>query len=363
MVGKGMKKVVLKIEHLKKSFEKKEVIKDFDLDVYEGEFLTLLGSSGCGKTTILRAIAGLDSVTEGHIYIEGKEVTDLDPKYREVNTIFQNYALFPLMTVEENIGFGLKMKKVNKQEIKKRVSEMLELVHLQGYEKRKPSELSGGEQQRVSIARGLINNPKVLLLDEPLSALDQKLRKSMQLELKQLQKKLGITFIYVTHSQDEALTMSDRIVLLKDGVIEQVDTPVKIYEHPKSLYTAQFLGDSNLFQGDVIEVEKDYTRVKVEDTTLKILSQGFEVGDSLDIILRPENMKTSLEPSKDNVFQGKITEQIYDGAVTNLMVRVNKKKINVMYLGNDKLYTKGQEIYLTWDIEDAIVLKRDYNEE
>ena len=223
--------------------------------------------------------------------------------------------------------------------------------------------MSGGEQQRVSIARGLINNPKVLLLDEPLSALDQKLRKSMQLELKQLQKKLGITFIYVTHSQDEALTMSDRIVLLKDGVIEQVDTPVKIYEHPKSLYTAQFLGDSNLFQGDVIEVEKDYTRVKVEDTTLKILSQGFEVGDSLDIILRPENMKTSLEPSKDNVFQGKITEQIYDGAVTNLMVRVNKKKINVMYLGNDKLYTKGQEIYLTWDIEDAIVLKRDYNEE
>lgn len=358
-----MKKVVLKIEHLKKSFEKKEVIKDFDLDVYEGEFLTLLGSSGCGKTTILRAIAGLDSVTEGHIYIEGKEVTDLDPKYREVNTIFQNYALFPLMTVEENIGFGLKMKKVNKQEIKKRVSEMLELVHLQGYEKRKPSELSGGEQQRVSIARGLINNPKVLLLDEPLSALDQKLRKSMQLELKQLQKKLGITFIYVTHSQDEALTMSDRIVLLKDGVIEQVDTPVKIYEHPKSLYTAQFLGDSNLFQGDVIEVEKDYTRVKVEDTTLKILSQGFEVGDSLDIILRPENMKTSLKPSKDNVLQGKIIEQIYDGAVTNLMVRVNKKKINVMYLGNDKLYTKGQEIYLTWDIEDAIVLKRDYNEE
>ena len=358
-----MKKVILRIDHLKKSFGKKDVIKDFDLDVYEGEFLTLLGSSGCGKTTILRAIAGLDPVSDGHIYIDDKDVTDLDPKYREVNTIFQNYALFPLMTVEENIGFGLKMKKVDKETIKKRVQEMLELVHLEGYEKRKPKELSGGEQQRVSIARGLINNPKVLLLDEPLSALDQKLRKNMQLELKQLQKKLGITFIYVTHSQDEALTMSDRIVLLKDGKMEQVDTPVKIYEHPHSLYTAQFLGDSNLFQGKVSKVGKEYSLVEVEDTTLKILSQGFQVGDQLDIILRPENMKTSLKPGKDNVLQGKIMEQIYDGAVTNLMVRVGKKKINVMYLGNDKLYSRGQEIYLTWDIEDAIVLKRDSNEE
>ena len=358
-----MKKVILKVENLKKSYGAKEVIKNFDLEVYEGEFLTLLGSSGCGKTTILRAIAGLDPVSDGHIYIDGKDVTMLDPKYREVNTIFQNYALFPLMSVEKNIGFGLKMKKVPNKEIKKRVEEMLELVHLQGYEKRKPKELSGGEQQRVSLARGLINNPKVLLLDEPLSALDQKLRKDMQLELKQLQKKLGITFIYVTHSQDEALTMSDRIVLLKDGKIEQLGTPVKIYEHPNSLYTASFLGESNLFQGIVSKVEDEFTYVNVENATLKILSQKYEVGDLLDIILRPENIKIYLEKKTEGMLEGKISECVYNGAYTNLMIRVNKKLINAMFLGNDKLYSRGQIIYISWDIEDAIVLKRASYEE
>lgn len=358
-----MKKVILKVENLKKSYGAKEVIKNFDLEVYEGEFLTLLGSSGCGKTTILRAIAGLDPVSDGHIYIDGKDVTMLDPKYREVNTIFQNYALFPLMSVEKNIGFGLKMKKVPNKEIKKRVEEMLELVHLQGYEKRKPKELSGGEQQRVSLARGLINNPKVLLLDEPLSALDQKLRKDMQLELKQLQKKLGITFIYVTHSQDEALTMSDRIVLLKDGKIEQLGTPVKIYEHPNSLYTASFLGESNLFQGIVSKVEDEFTYVNVENATLKILSQKYEVGDLLDIILRPENIKIYLEKKTEGMLEGKISECVYNGAYTNLMIRVNKKLINAMFLGNDKLYSRGQIVYISWDIEDAIVLKRASYEE
>ena len=220
-----MKKVIVRLENFCKSYENKEVIKDINLEVYEGEFLTLLGSSGCGKTTILRAISGLDSVTSGKIYINDVDVTNLDPQEREVNTIFQNYALFPLMTIEDNIGFGLKMKKVPKEEIKKAVKEMMELVHLEGYEKRFPSELSGGEQQRVSIVRGLINNPKVLLLDEPLSALDMKLRKQMQIELKQLQRKFGITFIYVTHSQDEALSMSDRIVVLNEGKIEQIGTP------------------------------------------------------------------------------------------------------------------------------------------
>ena len=358
-----MKKVILKVENLKKSYGAKEVIKNFDLEVYEGEFLTLLGSSGCGKTTILRAIAGLDPVSDGHIYIDGKDVTMLDPKYREVNTIFQNYALFPLMSVEKNIGFGLKMKKVPNKEIKKRVEEMLELVHLQGYEKRKPKELSGGEQQRVSLARGLINNPKVLLLDEPLSALDQKLRKDMQLELKQLQKKLGITFIYVTHSQDEALTMSDRIVLLKDGKIEQLGTPVKIYEHPNSLYTASFLGESNLFQGIVSKVEDEFTYVNVENATLKILSQKYEDGDLLDIILRPENIKIYLEKKTEGMLEGKISECVYNGAYTNLMIRVNKKLISAMFLGNDKLYSRGQIVYISWDIEDAIVLKRASYEE
>lgn len=357
-----MSKVVLKIDHLRRSFGDKEVIKDFDLEVYEGEFLTLLGSSGCGKTTILRAIAGLDSVTEGHIYIDGKDVTSLDPKFREVNTIFQNYALFPLMTVEENIAFGLKMKKVDQQEIKKRVQEMLTLVHLEGYEKRKPRELSGGEQQRVSIARALINNPKVLLLDEPLSALDQKLRTKMQLELKGLQRKLGITFVYVTHSQDEALTMSDRIVLLKDGKIEQADTPIKIYEHPNSLYTAQFLGDSNLFQGVVTKVDVKYAWVKLENAMFKVFSNQLQVDMPVDVIIRPENIKLSLKKKSDSVFEGKIVDSIYDGASTQLIIRTGQREIRAMLFGNDKEYVKGQEIFVTWDIEDVILFKRDTDE-
>ena len=205
-----MEKVLVKLEGFGKSYGKKEVIKNIDLEIYEGEFLTLLGSSGCGKTTILRSISGLDVPTVGKVYIDGEDVTYLEPPKRQVNTIFQNYALFPLMNIYDNIAFGLRMKKVPEDEIKKRVDEMLELVHLEGYEKRFPRELSGGEQQRVSLARGLINRPKVLLLDEPISALDLKLRKMMQIELKMLQRKLGITFVYVTHDQDEALSMSDR---------------------------------------------------------------------------------------------------------------------------------------------------------
>ena len=235
-----------------------------------------MGSSGCGKTTILRSISGLDYPTTGKVYIDDEDVTNLEPPKRQVNTIFQNYALFPLMTIEDNIAFGLKMKKVDKKEIKRRVNEMLELVHLEGYEKRKPSELSGGEQQRVSIVRGLINNPKVLLLDEPLSALDLKLRKKMQIELKQLQKKLGITFIYVTHDQDEALSMSDRIVVLKDGYIEQIGTPVEVYENPNSLYVADFLGEANVFDGIIKEVSNTKRIVNIDgNDNFNILNTNF----------------------------------------------------------------------------------------
>ena len=352
-----MKKVIVKLENFKKQFGEKEVIKDINLEVYEGEFLTLLGSSGCGKTTILRSISGLDKPSSGKVYIDGVDATNLDPTKRQVNTIFQNYALFPLMTVENNIGFGLKMKKVKKEEIKKRVNDMLELVHLTGYEKRKPKELSGGEQQRVSIARGLINNPKVLLLDEPLSALDQKLRKNMQIELKLLQKKLGITFIYVTHSQDEALTMSDRIVLLKDGKIEQVDTPVNIYEKPNSLYVADFLGESNLFKGKVIDKKEEFTLVELDDgNTIKVIAPNAQVEDNVDIVIRPENIKLGIKEIKGNCLSGVIKEQIYDGAYTNILVKDGKKIIKTMFMGNDKIYSKKQEVFLTWDIEDAIVL-------
>ena len=272
-----MKNVIVKLENFSKNYGNKTIIKNLNLEVYEGEFLTLLGSSGCGKTTILRSISGLDYPTSGKIYIDGVDVTNLEPQKREVNTIFQNYALFPLMTVEDNIAFGLKMKKVPKEEIKKRVKKMIELVHLEGYEKRKPKQLSGGEQQRVSIVRGLINNPKVLLLDEPLSALDLKLRKKMQIELKNLQRKLGITFIYVTHDQDEALTMSDRIVVLNHGKIEQVGTPVEIYDYPNSLFVANFIGETNVFKGVVTDKKEDEITIKTkEGFQVKTIYDDFE---------------------------------------------------------------------------------------
>lgn len=359
-----MKKVIVKLENFSKSYGQKEIINNINLEVYEGEFLTLLGSSGCGKTTILRSISGLDYPTKGKVYIDGEDVTNLDPPKRHVNTIFQNYALFPLMTIEENIAFGLKMKKVPKAEIKKRVQEMIELVHLEGYEKRKPKELSGGEQQRVSIVRGLINNPKVLLLDEPLSALDLKLRKKMQIELKQLQKKLGITFIYVTHDQDEALSMSDRIVVLKEGRIEQIGTPVEVYENPKSLYVADFLGEANIFSGKIISIEDKKSIVKIkEGQEIVILQNNFEVGSAVDLVVRPENVKITKTERKNNCLEGEIQEQIYDGAFTKILVKVGKRIIKVIISGNDKLYHIGDVVYLYWTIEDAIVLGSDRNEE
>ena len=358
-----MKKVIVKLENFSKSYGNKEIIKNIDLDVYEGEFLTLLGSSGCGKTTILRSISGLDYPTSGTVYIDGEDVTNLEPPKRKVNTIFQNYALFPLMTIEDNIAFGLKMKKVPKEEIKKRVQEMLELVHLEGYEKRKPSELSGGEQQRVSIVRGLINNPKVLLLDEPLSALDLKLRKKMQIELKQLQKKLGITFIYVTHDQDEALSMSDRIVVLRDGNIEQIGSPVEVYENPNSLYVADFLGEANVFSGEIINVTPNKSMVKInEEENFAILNTDIEIGSKINIIVRPENMKISKTERKTNCMSGKVYEQIYDGAFTKILIKVGKKVVKALISGNDKLYNIGDIVYLYWTIEDSIILKCEDNE-
>ncbi len=358
MIRGNMKKIIVKLENFQKSFGTKKIIDNINLEIYEKEFVTILGSSGCGKTTILRIIAGLDMPTSGKVYLDSVDVTALDPTKREVNTIFQNYALFPLMSVYDNIAFGLKMKKVPKDEIKKRVQKMLELVHLEGYEKRKPKDLSGGEQQRVAIARGLINNPKVLLLDEPLSALDLKLRKQMQVELKSLQKKLGITFIYVTHSQDEALSMSDRIVVLKDGKIEQVGSPVEVYENPKSLYVADFLGEANIFKGKVVEVLDSKCKVLIQNNLeFSVFNKNYQIGDYLSIIVRPENMKISKTSRKMNCLEGTILEEIYTGSVTLILVEVMKWQIKVIISGNDKLYKVGDLVYLYFTIEDSIVLR------
>lgn len=259
-----MAEISLELKEIKKSFTEGEAVLDnISLVISKGEFITLLGSSGCGKTTTLRIIAGLEQPDAGSVWLDGREVTGLEPNQRDVNTVFQNYALFPHMNVAENIGYGLKLKKVPKNEIKKKVSQMLELVQLEGYEKRKPSELSGGQKQRVAIARALVNNPKVLLLDEPLGALDLQLRRAMQIELKHLQKKLGITFIYITHDQEEAINMSDRIAVMKDGRIEQIGTPDKIYNHPKTSYVATFVGNANILHGVVERVQGYNAVVKI----------------------------------------------------------------------------------------------------
>ena len=358
-----MSKVIVKLENYSKNYGKKVIIKNLNLEVYEGEFLTLLGSSGCGKTTILRSIAGIDDVTSGKIYIDNKDVTNIDATKREVNTLFQNYALFPHMNVENNIGFGLKMKAINKEEIKVKVKEMLDLVRLNGYEKRMPSQLSGGEQQRVSIARGLINKPKVLLLDEPISALDLKLKKQMQIELKMLQRKLGITFIYVTHNQDEALTMSNRIVLLNNGSIEQIGTPEVIYRHPISKYAADFIGESNIFSGIVNEVN-DKTAIAIlgNKYEIKITNDNYKVNDKIYVVFRPEDLVITDNKKNTNCLEVTIKENIYDGSLRKVIADLDGKEIKVTTDKNNPVYDINTNAYLTWDIDNTIVIKDNKNE-
>ena len=296
-----MAEVSLELKEIKKSFTEGEAVLDnISLEISKGEFITLLGSSGCGKTTTLRIIAGLEQPDAGSVWLDGREVTGLEPNQRDVNTVFQNYALFPHMNVAENIGYGLKLKKVPKSEIRKKVSQMLELVQLEGYEKRKPSELSGGQKQRVAIARALVYNPKVLLLDEPLGALDLQLRRAMQIELKHLQKKLGITFIYITHDQEEAINMSDRIAVMRDGRIEQIGTPDEIYNHPKTSYVATFVGNANILHGvaesiqgenAIVKIGNDKVIVKLETSQQNTgAKQHLTAGENVTLAVRSENI-------------------------------------------------------------------------
>lgn len=299
-----MPDILLELKNIKKSFTPGEdVLDDICLTVARGEFVTLLGSSGCGKTTTLRIVAGLEQTDSGSVWINGQDVTKLPPDKRDVNTVFQNYALFPHMNVAENIGYGLKLRKVPRGEIKKKVAQMLELVQLEGYEKRKPSELSGGQKQRVAIARALVNNPKILLLDEPLGALDLQLRRAMQIELKHLQKKLGITFIYITHDQEEAINMSDRIAVMRDGCIEQIGTPDEIYNHPKTSYVATFVGNANILHGvaesiqgenAIVKIGNDRVIVKLEtsqqDTGDTGAKQYLAAGEKVTLAVRSENI-------------------------------------------------------------------------
>ena len=313
-----MSEISLELKNIKKSFQEGEdVLESICLTAKKGEFVTLLGSSGCGKTTTLRIIAGLEQPDSGQVFLNGKDVTSLEPNQRNVNTVFQNYALFPHMNVADNIGYGLKLKKTSKAEISRRVKEMLELVQLSGFEKRKPSELSGGQRQRVAIARALVNNPEVLHLDEPLGALDLQLRRAMQHELKRLQKKLGITFIYITHDQEEAINMSDTIAVMNHGRFEQIGTPDEIYNHPKTSYVAMFVGNANILTGvvesvdpertdgasDQITVRTDAGKVKVSMNNVNITAEpdkGYlpQKGEKVTIAVRSENIR--FEENKEN---------------------------------------------------------------
>lgn len=343
--------VLLQITHLKKTYDDAEVLSDINLNIKHGEFLTLLGPSGCGKTTLLRLIAGFEQPTAGAIYLDGVQMAGLSADKRPVNTVFQQYALFPHMTVAQNVAYGLKLKKVPKDEIQSRVREMLAMVQMESFANRRPQELSGGQQQRVAIARAVINRPKLLLLDEPLSALDYKLRLQMQSELKRLQRELGITFVFVTHDQEEALSMSDRIAVMKDGKFQQIGTPIEIYENPANLFTARFIGETNLFKAEVkgiyldqpdrdgkvtngrIEVTVCEAQATEEPEVLRNLRRptfdtDIKVGDIVNLLLRPEDLRIyDVNDNTRNGLIGRVIESNYKGSTLDSIIELDNGHI------------------------------------
>ncbi|EBB8131807.1 spermidine/putrescine ABC transporter ATP-binding protein PotA [Salmonella enterica] len=342
---------------ISKSFDGKEVISQLDLTINNGEFLTLLGPSGCGKTTVLRLIAGLETVDAGHIMLDNQDITHVPAENRYVNTVFQSYALFPHMTVFENVAFSLRMQKTPAAEIAPRVTDALRMVQLEEFAQRKPHQLSGGQQQRVAIARAVVNKPRLLLLDESLSALDYKLRKQMQNELKALQRKLGITFVFVTHDQEEALTMSDRIVVMRNGVIEQDGTPREIYEEPKNLFVAGFIGEINRFDATVIErLDEQRVRASVEGRECNIyVNFAVEPGQKLNVLLRPEDLRVE-EINDDNHIEGLIgyvRERNYKGMTLESVVELeNGKMVMVSEFFNeddpDFDHSLDQKMAISW---------------
>lgn len=322
-----MSKKIIELRNITKSFEHQQILNDINLTIYENEFLTLLGPSGCGKTTILRIIGGFVEADSGEVIFDGKNIAALPPYKREINTVFQKYALFPFMNVEENVAFGLTIKKMKKSEIHQKVLRMLKLVGLEGFEKRNVNQLSGGQQQRVAIARALINEPKVLLLDEPLGALDAKLRKDMQTELKKIQKEVGITFIFVTHDQEEALSMSDTVVVMNHGNIQQIGSPIDIYNEPKNRFVASFIGESNIIPGIMKE---DYL-VHFDHYDFPCVDKGFLPNEEIEVVLRPEDIILSApEHGKltgvvtDITFKGVHYEIIVKGEYRNYKVQTTK---------------------------------------
>lgn len=354
---------IVQLEGVNKYFGKNHVVKNLNLSVEEGEFLTLLGSSGCGKTTTLRMIAGFEEPTSGSILVEGQAVEEKEPFERNVNTVFQSYALFPHKTIYDNVAYGLKMKKVPKTEITQRVKEIMALVQLTGFEERYPSQLSGGQKQRVAIARALINRPRVLLLDEPLGALDLKLRKQMQLELKRLQRKLNISFIYVTHDQEEALTMSDRIAVMHDGILDQLGTPEEIYEQPRTKFVATFIGETNIFEGNIKELAMGRVAVRIENGVIRGCGYGFSRNEYITVSVRPEKMKFSAAPVKGFQLEAQVKDYVYAGSVVKcIAVLQNGMEIKMDRLAGEELPEPGSIIHPWWDEKDAVLLHNPENQ-
>ena len=314
--GEYIMKKIIELKNITKAFDGETVLNNISLNIYDNEFLTLLGPSGCGKTTLLRIISGFVQPDDGDVVFMGDDITDLPPHKRNVNTVFQKYALFPHLNVYENVAFPLREKKVPKDEIDKKVKEMLKMVMLSGFEKRNVTSLSGGQQQRVAIARALVNHPKVLLLDEPLSALDLKLRKDMQQELKNIQKSTGITFVFVTHDQEEALSMSDTIVVMSEGVIQQIGTPVDIYNEPENAFVADFIGESNIIDGVMIRDGE----ARFSGQTFPCLDKGFAPKEPVDIVIRPEDV--DIVPVEKGMLEGVVTSVTFMGVHYEIIVDV-----------------------------------------
>ena len=344
-----MKDNIISLQGISKTYEDNTVLDGLNLDIKKNEFLTLLGPSGCGKTTTLKIIAGFEYADDGKVLFENKDMNNIPPYERAVNTVFQKYALFPHMNIYENIAFGLKIKKMPKDDIDRKVKEMLKLLALEGFEKRSVDSLSGGQQQRIAIARALVNEPKVLLLDEPLGALDLKLRQEMQTELKKIQQKLGITFIFVTHDQEEALTMSDTIVVMNKGKIQQMGTPEDIYNEPENAFVARFIGESNIFDG----IMHDDYKVEFCGKNFDCVDKGFDKDENIDVVIRPEDIK--MTAANEGMLIGIVTSVVFKGVHYEIEVNENGRK---WIIHNTQSAKVGEELGMDIYPEDIHIMKK-----